>query len=306
MKSLLLFFILLTGSFTATAQINSEDSSVQAIGYWEKNEKQNYTITTHKYRLKGNDTIINSHLTYDVTVSIIDSTEKSFVIEWVYSNYKVSGNELLKQKLELLNQGKKVRFKTDEMGTFEELLNWKEVQGHILKTSTVLQNEFKNDPKFNELMLEVNKVYNSKENIEAIGINEIQQFHTFFGAKYIKGEITRGTIQIPNVLGTKPFDAAVEIFLEEINTKDENYILRFEQSVDKKQLATAVTEYINNLAKKTGKPAPKNLGLDNLVNEVTIGTRMHETGWVIYSIYTKTVITDNMEEVEERIIEIKE
>jgi hypothetical protein len=33
---------------------------------------------------------------------------------------------------------------------------------------------------------------------------------------------------------------------------------------------------------------------------------MHETGWVIYSIYTKTVITDNMEEVEERIIEIKE
>jgi hypothetical protein len=175
-----------------------------------------------------------------------------------------------------------------------------------LKTSTVLQNEFKNDPKFNELMLEVNKVYNSKENIEAIGINEIQQFHTFFGAKYIKGEITRGTIQIPNVLGTKPFDAAVEIFLEEINTKDENYILRFEQSVDKKQLATAVTEYINNLAKKTGKPAPKNLGLDNLVNEVTIGTRMHETGWVIYSIYTKTVITDNMEEVEERIIEIKE
>lgn len=291
---------------TAFAQINLKDSSVQAIGYWDKNEKQSYTITTDKFKIREGDTISKSQLTYDVDITIVDSTANSYVIEWKYSNYRVTGGELIRQKIDAIFQDLTIRFKTDEMGSFEELLNWQEVRDHLKKTSTLLLQEFKNEPKLMEVMAEVGKVYNSKENIEALAINDIQQFYLFYGAKYIKGETTEATIQVPNVMGVKPFDADALLYLDEINEKDENYILRYEQTVDEKQLLAAVTEYVSKIAKTAGKTAPKDLGIKNLVNELQIGSRIHDYGWVIYSVSTKKVTAEGMENVEERVIEIKD
>lgn len=300
----ILFFILF--NTTTFAQINLKDSTVQAIGYWDKNEKQSYTITTDKFKIREGDTISKSQLTYDVDITIVDSTANSYVIEWKYSNYRVTGGELIRQKIDAVFQDLTIRFKTDEMGSFEELLNWQEVRDHLKKTSTLLLQEFKNEPKLMEVMAEVGKVYNSKENIESIAINDIQQFYMFYGGKYIKGETTEANIQIPNIFGGKPFDADVVLYLDEINEKDENYILRYEQTVDEKQLLAAVTEYVSKIAKTAGKTAPKDLGIKNLVNELQIGSRIHDYGWVIYSVSTKKVTAEGIENVEERVIEIKD
>lgn len=300
----ILFFILF--NTTTFAQINLKDSTVQAIGYWDKNEKQSYTITTDKFKISEGDTISKSQLTYDVDITIVDSTANSYVIEWKYSNYRVTGGELIRQKIDAVFQDLTIRFKTDEMGSFEELLNWQEVRDHLKKTSTLLLQEFKNEPKLMEVMAEVGKVYNSKENIESIAINDIQQFYMFYGGKYIKGETTEANIQIPNIFGGKPFDADVVLYLDEINEKDENYILRYEQTVDEKQLLAAVTEYVSKIAKTAGKTAPKDLGIKNLVNELQIGSRIHDYGWVIYSVSTKKVTAEGIENVEERVIEIKD
>jgi hypothetical protein len=300
--------ILLAILFNATsfAQINLKDSSVQAIGYWDKNEKQSYTITTDKFKIREGDTISKSQLMYDVDITIVDSTAKSFIIEWKYSNYRVTGNELIRQKIDALFQGITIRFKTDEMGSFDELLNWQEVRDHIKKTTTLLFQEYSNEPKLMETMAEVGKVYDSRENIETIAINDIQQFYLFYGGKYIKGETTEASIQIPNVFGSKPFDADVVLYLDEINEKDENYILRYEQTVDEKQLLSAVKDYVAKIAKTAGKPAPEDLGIKNLVNELQIGSRIHDYGWVIYSVSTKKVTAEGIENVEERVIEIKD
>ena len=68
----------------------------------------------------------------------------------------------------------------------------------------------------------------------------------------------------------------------------------------------AVTEYVTKIAKTVGKPAPKDLGIKNLVNELQIGSRIHDYGWVIYSVSTKKVTAEGIESVEERVIEIKD
>lgn len=301
---LLLFATVISGIITA--QINLKDSSVQAIGYWDKNEKQSYTITTDKFKIREGDTISKSQLTYDVDITVIDSTANSYVIEWKYSNYRVSGSELIKQRIEAGFQNLAIRIRTDDMGAFEEVLNWEDVRDHMKKSSTLLQEEFKHDPQAKEIMEEVAKIYNSKANIEAIAINDIQQFYTFHGGKYIKGEPAEASIQVPNVTGGKPFDADVFIYLDEINEKDENYILRYELSVNEKQLQEAVREYLINLAKKAGKPVPKDIALKPLVNTTQIGSRIHDYGWVIYSISTKTVSAGEILNIEERVIEIKD
>ncbi len=220
MKQFLTFLFAILFNAISFAQINLKDSSVQAIGYWDKNEKQSYTITTDKFKIKEGDTVSKSQLIYDVDITVIDSTANSYVIEWKYSNYRVSGSELIKQRIEAGFQNLAIRIRTDDMGAFEEVLNWEDVRDHMKKSSTLLQEEFKHDPKAKEIMEEVAKIYNSKANIEAIAINDIQQFYTFHGGKYVKGEPAEASIQVPNVTGSKPFDADVLIYLDEINEKD--------------------------------------------------------------------------------------
>lgn len=300
----LLFAITLT-SFVS-AQINIKDSSVQTVGYWDKKEKQVYSITTDKFKVRANDTISRARLTYDVEITVIDSTATSYTLEWAYSNFKSTSNDKLKKKADVAQQGLKILVKTDEMGSFEEVLNWKEVRDHMLRTTDLMRAEFGNEKNFDIVMKEIEKLYATKENVEAIAISDIQQFYMFHGGKYTKGEPAEGKIEIPNVFGGKPFDADVYIYIEEINKEDDNYVLRYEQSVDEKQLIAAATEYVTNIAKKIGKPVPKDFNLKEMVHETLVGARIHEYGWPIYIILTKTVTSEDIVNIEERVIEIKD
>lgn len=306
MRKILLISFSIFITLFVSAQINLKDSSVQAIGYWDKKEKQNYSITTDKFKVKGKDTVSKARLTYDVEITVIDSTDKSYTLQWDYSNFKSTSTDIIRRKLDAAPQGLKILVKTDEMGSFEEVLNWKEVRDHVLKTSSILRTEFVNDKDFDLVMKEVEKLYATKENVEAIAINDIQQFYMFHGGKYTKGEPAEGKIEIPNVFGGKPFDAEVYIYLEEINKEDDNYVLRYEQSVDEKQLIAAATEYVTSIAKKIGKPVPKDFNLKEMVHETLVGARIHEYGWPIYIILTKTVTSEDMVNIEERVIEIKD
>lgn len=304
-KTALLLFAIVT-TVIASAQINLKDSTVQTVGYWDKKEKQSYSVTTDKFKVKGKDTTSKARLTYDVEITVIDSTDKSYTLQWAYSNFKSTSTDKIRRKLDAAPQGLKILVKTDEMGAFEEVLNWQEVRDHILRTSTLLRSEFVNDKDFDVVMKEVEKIYSTKENVEAIAINDIQQFYMFHGGKYTKGEPSEGSIQIANVFGGKPFDADVFIYLDEINKEDDNYVLRYEQSVDEKQLIAAATEYVTAIAKKIGKPIPKDFNLKEMVHQTFVGARLHEYGWPIYSILTKTVTSEEIINIEERVIEIKD
>jgi len=306
MKKTTLFLTSLVTVAITSAQINLKDSTVQTIGYWDKKEKQTYSIVTDKFKVKANDTISRARLTYDVEITVIDSTDKSYTLQWVYSNVKSTSTDKIRKKIDAAPQGLKILVRTDEMGSFEEVLNWQQVRDHILRTSSLLRTEFGNDKDFDQVMKELEKLYATKENVEAIAINDIQQFYMFHGGKYTKGEPAEGTIQIPNVLSSKPFDAEVLIYLDEINKDDDNYVLRYEQTVDEKQLIAAATEYVTALAKKIGKPVPKDLGIKEMIHQTIVGARMHEYGWPIYSILTKTVTSEDIINIEERVIEIKD
>lgn len=55
MNQILLTICFLT-TFTTFGQIHLEDSTVQVIGFWDKNEKQNYAVSLEKIKIKGADT----------------------------------------------------------------------------------------------------------------------------------------------------------------------------------------------------------------------------------------------------------
>lgn len=303
-KKLLTVLFLATGA-TTFGQINMADSTAQVITYWEKGEKQNYTVITEKIKLKGTDTTSRELTTYDVEITVLNQTDKSYTVQWLYKNIKTNSTNPTIQKLMNVTKDMKVVFKTDELGAFVEVINWKEVKDYIQKATTTLRKDFKDIPEMDKILKKIEATYSTKEAIESASIKDIQQFHTFHGAKYKLGEVLEGKLKVPNLYGAEPFDSDFTVYLDEINEEDNNFIMRATQEVDKEQLTNATFTYLTTMAKNMKVNPPKREDLKDLKNETLTASRMHGTGWVVYSVQTTTVTSDNMTNIEERIIELK-
>lgn len=289
----------------AFGQINLEDSTVQVIGFWDKNEKQSYSVSLEKIKVKGSDTTSREMITYDVDITIKDSTLNSYVIEWFYKDFKHNSQNKFVQKMLSVSHDMKVLIKTDEFGILQEVINWEEVRDYVKKGTNVLREEFKDTPKIEEIISQFESTYLSKAGIESQAILDAHQFYNFHGAKYKLGEVIEGQLKTTNLYGAEPFDTDVNVYLDEINIEDNNYIIRSTQNVNSDQLAEATFTYLTNLSKKMGGPGPKREDVSGITNETLTASRIHGSGWVIYSILTKTVSADDVSNIEERIMQIK-
>lgn len=286
-------------------QINIADSTVQVIGYWDKNEKQSYEISFEKYKLKEGDTTFWERVKYDVDITVIDSTSASYTVEWFYRNFRIDTENILAKKLMSLSEDMQVIIKTDEMGAFLEVVNWKEVRDHIKKSTKILKKELKDKPEIRKLVTQVESMYLTKAAIESVAIKDIQQYYTYHGAKYKLGEELSGQLQIQNNFGGNPFDADVSLRLDEINYEDDNAIIRMYQRIDPEQLTDATYEYLKKISSAQGNKVPERIAFPSLMNETWTASRVHGySGWIIYSVETKEISNDNTIQVEERIIEL--
>lgn len=305
MKIALAFILLFIGTIS-NGQINLADSTVQVISYWDKAEKQNYSVTLEKTKIKGEDTTSTELTTYEVEVTVLDSSQKSYTIQWLYKNFKTNNQNPTIQKLVNISKDLKVIFKTDEVGTFLEVLNWKEIRDFNQKAITTLRNDLKSIPEMDKVLDQMYSTFSTKESIESYSIKDIQQFHNFHGAKYKLGEIVEAKLQLPHSLfGSELLDANLSVYLDEINNSENNYVMRSSQEVDKDQLINATVKYVNSLNSSGKGSLVSKDDFKEMVNEKSLASRIHDSGWIIYSIETTVITTDSLKNIEERIIEIK-
>jgi acetolactate synthase small subunit len=302
----LLIFIALLLSSKLFAQINPLDSTVQVISYWDNKEKQNYKISTEKYKVKGSDTTSRENLTYEVDITIIDSTENSYTVEWLYKNYQINTDNKFTKALISLGENMNVIIKTDENGSFKEVVNWEYLRDFIKKSLSVIQQDFKDTPKINEITNQVLATFGTKEAIQTAAIKDILQFHTFHGGLYKLGEEYSDKVKVSNLLSEEPFDCELTVLLDEINHEDNNSILRMWQNIDSDQLTKATYNYLKNLAISLDVVPPKPEDLQPLKNNTSIASRIHgPSGWVVYSVETTEISSDDTINFEERIIELQ-
>jgi hypothetical protein len=208
------------------------------------------------------------------------------------------------RKILSIGKDMSVIYKTDEMGTFQEVLNWKEIRDYMKMAADTIREDYKDVPNIDRLIKQLENIYSSREAIESAAIKDIQQFHSFHGAQYKLGEVLEGTVQTPNIYGSEPFDTRMTVYLDEINFEDNNYILRSSQEVNQEQLINATHQYLVNMAKTLKSDPPAKEMLSNLKNEIVGASRIHGSGWVMYSQQTVTINIDNVTNVERRTIEI--
>jgi hypothetical protein len=123
---LLACLLLMFSAIGSFAQIDMNDSTVQAIGYWDRNETYSYLVTSTKYKVTKDDTTARETLKYDLDITIKDSTANSYTIEWAYKNLQHSSTNELVRKLAAVSENIRVVIKTNEMGAFEEVVNWQD------------------------------------------------------------------------------------------------------------------------------------------------------------------------------------
>ncbi len=305
MKRLQIFGLILLLSVKTYGQINMADSTAQVIGYWDKNEKQSYIVTHEKYKINDSDTTSREFYKYTVDITIVDSTANSYIIDWFYKDYEIQSENPLIQKLSSITEDMNVRIRTNELGVFQEVLNWKDVRDYILKGTNMLKEETKDIPNMDDFIQQFEGMYSTKESIELGALKELQQFYTFHGAKYEYGEEYSEDIKIANLYGGEPFDTKLTIWLDELNPDDNNFIIRMKQTVDSKQLTKAVSDYITKMADTFKAPLPKNEDIPEFSHDAWTASRVHNSGWIIYSIETKEVKAEGQTNIEQTIIEIQ-
>ena len=305
MKKLLVFGIIFLISSNLFSQISIKDSTVQVIGYWSKYDKQSYDVTYEKYKVKNKDTISRELMKYEVDVKIIDSTANSYSIEWFYKNYSINTENELVRKLTSIADDISVKIKTDEYGAFLEVINWEEVRDYLEKVTEKLKVELKDVPNYKEIIANVMSIYSTKESVEANAIKDALQFYKFHGVKYKLGEELTGKLETSNNFGGKPFETDVQYSLDEINETDGNSILRSNEIINSEELTDATYNYLKKSG-TFGDKFPARNKFPSLTNETNTASRIHgETGWIIYSIETKTITAEETTNIEERIMIIK-
>ncbi|MEO1518836.1 MAG: hypothetical protein AAFV95_27725 [Bacteroidota bacterium] len=306
MKKEMLGLFMLMMAMTANGQMNFQDSSAQVISYWDLGEKYEYSVTLQKLKYTEKDTSSNETITYDVEVSVIDSTENSYTVRWHYKNFTSDSKNPIVQKLTAISEDIAVDIKLDELGAIQSVANWEEVRDYMAESIDSVRSEFGQLPALEKAFAQMKNTYSTKASIEAGAIRDVLQFHNFHGGRYILNEEATGTVKTPNLYDPeKPFDTNVSVMLEELDQENNQFIIRSIQEVDAEQLTETTYNYLKKMTEDAGQEIIKRedfIGLKNLVETVS---RIHNTGWVIESVMWKEVAAEGITNMEIRTIQMK-
>lgn len=286
--------------------MNFQDSTAQVISYWELDEKYEYSVIYQKLRYSESDTTSNETMTYDVEVSVIDSTENNYTVRWFYKNFKSNSSNPLVQKLTTVSEDISVEIELNALGAIVGVVNWEEVKDYMAKSFDTLKTELPKIPEIDKMFQQYKVMYSSKASIEATAILDAQQFHNFHGGKYALNEKLTGQLTTHNVyFPDRPFDTEISVVLEEMDEENNQFTIRSINEVNSEQLTQTTYEYLSEMFKNMNQEIPKRDDFKNLTNTVETVSRIHNTGWVLESVLWKEVVSEGITSMEIRTIQMK-
>jgi len=131
------------------------------------------------FKIKKADTTSRETTKYDLEITVLKADEKSYTVEWIYKNITNDSENPTIKKLMNITKDLNVIYKTDELGSFVEVVNWKEIKEYTQKALSSLKKDFKDIPEMDKVLKQMEATFSTKEAIEATSIKDIQQFHTF-------------------------------------------------------------------------------------------------------------------------------
>ncbi|MCA4808662.1 hypothetical protein OBK20_01330 [Empedobacter falsenii] len=277
MKQIYLLFIVLISTLTF-GQYNADEVTVDVVPYWNKGDVFEYEIIESTYEYNKFDTISKKQSKYDLKLSIIDSTNKSYTLKWE-TKFQLPVDEpeikkLIEKKYKELSNYT-IIYQTDEFGTVENIINLKEIKKYYRKIFDLAFSE-KNLKKS-----EKDIIYQFVDNDELFQnylMQDLNQYHHFYGNHFSKTPLVN-EVDLTNPFTNSPLQYKQIYSLIDINEEDETYTLKMDQLIDEEKL-------INDIEENFGSKKSENLDVSFLFNMKQI---THNSGVILYSIFSKVV-----------------
>jgi hypothetical protein len=277
MKKLTLLFTLLIATYFSTkAQNIATDTSAPFVAYWKKGEKKTFTITKKVEKTESSKIISTASNTCTVSVTVKDSTAEGYTLEW---NYKYPQQAARIAGFEFLLNGLKVIYKTDDVGSFKELVNYDEIKMFLDKSLKAFASTAKDTTGMTTVMSQVKKVFSSRESVEQLLLREVSLYHTPYGVEYSINKTVTET-ELPNFIGGDPWPALLTMRL---SGKPSSQIAQavMDMEIDKVKAA----ENIKTFLVKTGQAMGKEVPESELPSYLEIKDRYQfdmvlKTGWI--------------------------
>jgi hypothetical protein len=271
------------------------DSTATVVSYWRKGEVAKYSLTLKKEKYKDSQLISNGSSTSAIEITVVDATDKSYILNWKCTAIKLNNNEIKDpffQKLLTLTEGINFKYKTSELGEFQELLNWVEVKNSVYAIIDNLGKQFKNDV-VETALAETKKLFNSKESIEQVILKDVQLLHTLYGGEYTFKQKVQANTELPNFFGGDPFPAILTIEMTELNKGKNTCRIHMSQSLHKTKLTKELSKWMEKMGKPPDSKLPEIYMEDNYDFQVEL-----IKGWMSKAISIRIAETDDLKNVE--------
>ncbi|MFM2387052.1 MAG: hypothetical protein RL660_1809 [Bacteroidota bacterium] len=285
MRKLILCLALISFCNYSFAQLSLGDTAVQLMPLWAKGDKQNYTYTKHKIKVQNRDTTLNEKAIFDIELSVLEETDSSYTMQWLYKDYKTTSKNPLAAKIGGVVKGLRIVYTTSDIGEVIEIVNQDEIQASVTKMISVLKKEMSKlvTPEEMKTLDTVFATAISSEAMQQSSMEDIAQYHLYYGAQFS----LRDTITVKDIVQTQ-FGAAVEsdilLYVTAIDSAANFCEINFEQKFNPDAMKEAVTSYLTDLARKMNAEPPTAADIEDVgqLGKETYNTSRIQltTGWL--------------------------
>ncbi|MDO5509898.1 MAG: hypothetical protein Q4F57_04320 [Weeksellaceae bacterium] len=131
MRNLLIITLLTINSFSSA---QPQDVMLPIMSSWSIGDHFDFTIDRYTHEVVHSQVIQDKHLTFHSQMRILDASEKSYTILWMYDyDWSAFEGQLSPKYFDNLRKFSKVEiiYKTDQYGTYEQLLNADEINSQF-------------------------------------------------------------------------------------------------------------------------------------------------------------------------------
>lgn len=248
--------ILLIISIISTIDLHAQsDSTLSFVAYWNKGDLKKYRITKKQIQIRNGNKTKDQITEYNITCSVLDSTDESYTMEWEYENAILKEIDIPTkfadeiEKYRLMN----VIYQTDEFGIVEEIINWKEIRDLMYELLEKIPYFFPEDESANyrNALKPLKDLYATEEAVSALLLKEIQVFHLPMGMLLSIEDTTYYEENLPNLLGGDPIKANGKIYFQSYDTVNFECTLINTLKLDSADSKRMVVSFINNILSKT-------------------------------------------------------
>lgn len=220
--------LLLVLSKSTTAQ-ELDTASVDLIAYWSKGDIFRYQVTKGRIDIENDKQTRKSEASYLLTLQVLDSTENDYTVHAKY-DYDDMGDmmgelpSVLRDALDLVPfSAIAVRYRTDELGSVEEVLNYDEVHDSIkLYTDRLIDALEQEQSLPDEVATAVRRLIseNSDTMVESF-MTDIRLLHRLLGIRYNLSDTLNYEESLTIPVYNMPVETAVNIHVEEYDDEED-------------------------------------------------------------------------------------